>query len=379
MIITMVTNLFANFCILATFVFLSGMISKKLSLTDRPPSLLTGINAGLLFGVFGIILMNYSFQVVPDIYVNLRHLTLVIVSAYVGWFPSLVCAAVLAVSRILFNGVSINTVSTAVTLLLGGLCCSFISTFPWSRLKKMTVGNIACMTLTFIILLLNLGSLRALMDFYPTQLLISLGAGLVIYYIAESIQHSNELFALLEVRATTDYLTGLHNLQQFHRHMDNEIIWSERHQECLSLLAIDIDHFKIINDTYGHPAGDEVLKQLAWRLKSHSHSHDMVSRNGGEEFTVLMPHCSLSQAETSGEKLRRAVEMEPFLLPSGQKIPITVSIGVACYPETVAEADGKLLTHWADQALYDAKNTGRNKVSINSNYSAAAYSMKPAT
>ncbi|WP_052087938.1 diguanylate cyclase [Paenibacillus wynnii] len=379
MMIKIVTSLFANFCILATFVFLSGMLSKRFSLSDRPPSVLTGINAGLLFGVFGIILMNYSFQISPDIFINLRHLTIVIVSAYVGWFPSLICAAVLALGRILFYGVSLNTISTAVTLLLGGLCCSLISVFPWSRLKKMTVGNIACMALTFMILLLNLGSLRDLMDFYPTQLLISLGAGLVIYYIAESIQHSNELFALLEVRATTDYLTGLHNLQQFHRHLDNEIIWSERHQECLSLLAIDIDHFKIINDTYGHPAGDEVLKQLARRLQNHSHSHDIVSRNGGEEFTVLLPHCPLSQAEQSGEKLRKAVENEPFLLPTGQKITITVSIGVACYPETVAEADGKLLSHWADQALYLAKNTGRNKVSVNANYSAAGYSMKPAT
>ena len=378
MIIKMVTTLFANFCILATFVFLSGMISKKLTLTDRPASLLTRINAGLLFGVFGIILMNYSFLAAPDIYVNLRHLTFVIAAIYIGWLPSLICAAVLGISRILFYGISLNTVSTAMTLLIGGLCCSLISILPWSRLRKMTVSNIACMMLTFVILLYNLGSLRALMYFYPIQLFISLGAGLVIYYITESIQHSNEMFSLLEVRATTDYLTGLHNLQQFHRHMDTEMNWAERHQESLSLLAIDIDHFKVINDTYGHPAGDEVLKQLGWRLRTYSHSHDIVSRNGGEEFTVLMPHCPLKQAEKSGEKIRLAVESEGFLLPSGQKIPITVSIGVACYPDNVTEADGRILIHWADQALYQAKNTGRNKVSVNPMYSSASYSTKSA-
>jgi len=364
----MVTSLFANFCILATFIFLSGMISKKLRLTDQPVSLLSRINAGILFGVFGIILMKYSFLVSPDIYVNLRHLTLVIAASYVGWLPTLVCASILAVSRILLYGISLNTVATAVTLLLGGLCCCWISTLPWTRLRKMMTGNIACMVLTFIVLLRNVGSLRELMGFFPLQLLISLGAGLVIYYITESIQHSNEMFALLEVRATTDYLTGLHNLQQFHRHMEHEVTWAERHQESLSLLAIDIDHFKVINDTYGHPAGDEVLKQLGWRLRSHSRSHDIVSRNGGEEFTVLLPHCPLSLAEKTGENIRRAVESEPFLLPTGLMVPITVSIGVACYPETTAEADGGVLTQLADQALYQAKNTGRNKVSVHPYY-----------
>lgn len=365
MMINIVSSLFANFCILSTFVFLSGMLSKKLGLTNKTPSTLTRINAGLLFGVFGIVLMNYSFLVSPDIYINLRHLTLVIAAAYIGWLPTLICAAVLAVSRILIYGISLNTLATALTLLLGGMFCIWISTFPWSRLRKMTVGNLVCMMLAFVILLFNMGSLNSLLEFYPYQLFISLAAGHVIYYLAESILHSNELFTLLEVRATTDYLTGLHNLQQFHRHLDSEINWAERHHESLSLLAIDIDHFKVINDTYGHPAGDEVLRQLARRLKNCSQSHDIVSRNGGEEFAVLLPHCPLTQAEKAGERVRQAVENELFLLPTGQTIPITVSIGVACYPETVAEADGKLLTHWADQALYQAKNTGRNKVSVN--------------
>ncbi|WP_051459397.1 GGDEF domain-containing protein [Paenibacillus zanthoxyli] len=362
MIIKMINSLFANFCILVAFLFLSGMLSKKYAVIGRSNSRGSSIGIGLLFGLFGMILMEYSFPVGPGVYANLRHLTIVIVSAYIGWLPAVICAAVLAISRVLIYGLVDTSVSAFVSLVLIGLCCSGISVLRWSRMRKVMVGNLISMGICLAGFIISLGDLKIIMEFFPLQLGVTLAAGLAVYYIAEYIQRSNDLYAQLEVRAATDYLTNLNNLHQFHRHLDTEMARAERHGESLSLLLIDIDHFKNINDTYGHPAGDAVLKQLARRLCNHSRSYDVVSRNGGEEFTILLPDCPLRQAQKAGERIRAAVENDRFLLPSGNKIHLTVSIGAASYPENIQDADGDLLSQYADKALYAAKNSGRNKV-----------------
>ncbi|QWU15955.1 diguanylate cyclase [Paenibacillus sophorae] len=362
MIIKMINSLFANFCILVTFLFLSGMLSKKYAVIGRSTTRASSVGIGLLFGLFGMILMEYSFPVGPGTFANIRHLTIVIVSAYIGWLPAIICAAVLALSRVLIYGLMYSSVTASVSLLLIGLCCSGISALRWSRMRKVMIGNLISMGICFATLVANLGDLKIIMEFFPLQLGVTLAAGLAVYYVAEYIQRSNDLYAQLEVRAATDYLTNLNNLHQFHRHLDTEMARAERHGESLSLLVIDIDHFKIINDTYGHPAGDAVLKQLARRLCNHSRSYDIVSRNGGEEFTILLPDCPLHQAQKAGERIRVAVENDRFLLPSGNKIHLTVSIGAASYPENIQDADGDLLSQYADKALYAAKNSGRNKV-----------------
>ncbi|MDT3425503.1 diguanylate cyclase [Paenibacillus forsythiae] len=362
MIVKMINCLFANFCILVTFLFFSGMLSKKFAVTGRSTSKLLSVGIGLLFGLFGMILMKYSFPVGQGSYANLRHLTIVIVSAYIGWVPAIICAAVLALSRVLFYGLMYSSVSASVSLLLIGLCCSWISTLRWSRMRMVMVGNLIGMGISFTTLATNLGNLETVMEFFPMQLGVTLAAGLAVYCVAEYIQRSNDLYTQLEVRAATDYLTNLNNLHQFHRHLDTEMARAERHGASLSLLVIDIDHFKNINDTYGHPAGDAVLKQLARRLCNHSRSYDIVSRNGGEEFTILLPDCPLQQAQKAGERIRAAVANDRFLLPSGKKVQLTVSIGAASYPENIQDADGDLLSQYADKALYAAKNSGRNKV-----------------
>jgi diguanylate cyclase len=362
LIFNMLTSLFANFCILVTFVFLSGSLSRRYNFSSGTMSPLASVLAGLMFGVFGMILMSYSFPVGPGTYANLRHLAMIIAGAYLGWLPAAVCAVLLSVSRVIFYDITYNSVSAAITLLLCGACCSWISLLSWSRLRKMTVSNLICMAVVFVLLLNNLGSLEAVMQFFPLELVTSLATGLIIYYVAEYIQRSNELFNHLEVRATTDFLTGLNNRQQFQRHLEDELIRATQQQECVSLLAVDIDHFKTINDTYGHPAGDEILVQLARRLFDNARPNDIVSRNGGEEFSVLMPDCTLEKAEQAGERIRAAVDQEMFVLPNGLRVAVTISVGAASCPHVLGAAGIRLLPHHADQALYQAKNTGRNRV-----------------
>src|SRR6202035_2976403 len=125
-------------------------------------------------------------------------------------------------------------------------------------------------------------------------------------------------------------------------------------------MMFDVDHFKAVNDQYGHPAGDDALRQLADRALRCVRSIDLVARLGGEEFVVVMPETNLSAALTVAERLRHSVAAEPFLIQAlGERQPITISIGVAA---AMAGDTVDTLLQRADEALYEAKNGGHKKV-----------------
>jgi two-component system cell cycle response regulator len=127
-----------------------------------------------------------------------------------------------------------------------------------------------------------------------------------------------------------------------------------------AVMMFDIDHFKQVNDRYGHSAGDDVLRELAERSLRQVRSVDLVARVGGEEFVVVMPETNLAGAAVVADRMRLAVADEPFVLGSGEKLPVTISIGVAITAESGESLDALLKR--ADDALYAAKNGGRNRV-----------------
>jgi two-component system cell cycle response regulator len=161
--------------------------------------------------------------------------------------------------------------------------------------------------------------------------------------------------------ALTDELTGLYNRRYLFAHLD-ELIGRVNHDGFgAALLLFDIDHFKAVNDTHGHAAGDDVLRDLAARAMNTVRSVDLVARLGGEEFVVVMPETGLAIAAAVAERLRLAVANEPFTLRAGgEGLRITVSIGATT---AIAGGDGRdRLLKRADEALYDAKAGGRNRV-----------------
>lgn len=161
---------------------------------------------------------------------------------------------------------------------------------------------------------------------------------------------------LLATQSRTDTLTGLKNRRAFIERFETEIRRVQRHDEPLSLLMLDVDHFKGYNDTFGHPAGDQVLRQLATLLLEGVRSTDLVARYGGEEFVILLPDTNLEGARLLAERCRYRVELADW--PERR---VTVSIGVATLG--VGTAAGNELLEAADRALYDAKRAGRNRVS----------------
>jgi two-component system cell cycle response regulator len=161
--------------------------------------------------------------------------------------------------------------------------------------------------------------------------------------------------------AITDQLTGLHNRRYMGRHLNTLISGAEKSGKPIAFLILDIDHFKSVNDTYGHDIGDEVLREFAGRIAANVRGIDLACRYGGEEFVVVMPETDMELASTVAERLRRSVETSPFAISRApHSLNITISIGIASSQGTGDSADG--LLHRADQALYRAKREGRNRV-----------------
>ena len=156
----------------------------------------------------------------------------------------------------------------------------------------------------------------------------------------------------------TDALTFLPNRRQIIRDLKNEALFSDRYGTQFSFSMVDIDHFKKINDTYGHAVGDDVLRKLGSELRNHIRYPDTIARYGGEEFLIVLPHSTLKAASEQAERLCRHVRS--LLIKSGeQEIAITVSIGLAQYK--IQKEDWEALLNRADAALYQAKNGGRDR------------------
>jgi diguanylate cyclase (GGDEF)-like protein len=172
-----------------------------------------------------------------------------------------------------------------------------------------------------------------------------------------------ELREKLRVQAMRDALTGLYNRRYLEEALARELRRSARSQRPLSLLIVDIDHFKQVNDRHGHDVGDEVLCAVAHLLESTARAEDVVCRLGGEEFVVISPEADVGGGAVLAERLRGAVRaLEGAALPAALTQPVTVSIGVASAPQHAADAAALLKA--ADAALYDAKRAGRDRVGL---------------
>ncbi len=163
--------------------------------------------------------------------------------------------------------------------------------------------------------------------------------------------------------ALTDELTSLYNRRYFNTTMDSLLKQAAVSQKSTALIMIDIDHFKKINDTYGHDEGDKILIDVAKRLQRSVRDCDLVVRLGGEEFVVMMPDTRIGIGLHVAERLRQSIEKQPFDLLSGKTLDVTVSVGISCTQGKTDYTRERLLKI-ADEALYKAKHSGRNRVVV---------------
>lgn len=166
----------------------------------------------------------------------------------------------------------------------------------------------------------------------------------------------------LEKLSITDYLTGIYNIRYFYHRIAQEFSRCQRYASAISCLMLDIDHFKKINDIYGHKVGDQVLREFAAALKKHSRKSDVLARYGGEEFILLLPETGPEGVVAEAERIRLCIEEHRFKSLKGSRA-ITVSVGIATYPDPRIKTCDDLIA-CADTALFTAKNSGRNQVSV---------------
>ncbi|MCK4893946.1 MAG: diguanylate cyclase, partial [Calditrichia bacterium] len=173
--------------------------------------------------------------------------------------------------------------------------------------------------------------------------------------------HNSQSFEQIKALSYTDEMTGLHNYRFFIMRLKEEIARAKRNDSPLALLILDVDFFKNYNDALGHPAGDEILRQLSDILKAIVRDNDIVARYGGEEFAMILPSTDKKGAGILANRLRKKIEKYKFphqeIQPNGT---LTISIGIALYPENAIDRDDVVVA--ADRALYYAKERGRNRV-----------------
>ena len=234
--------------------------------------------------------------------------------------------------------------------------------FPNAPAQLQSIAQVPLLRNRRIIGSLNLGSVDA------TRFTAALGTDFIEHMasiIAICLENviSNEM---LKYIGLTDSLTGVYNRRYIDRRLLEEIGRARRQAYRISCMYIDIDHFKLVNDSVGHQGGDEVLREVASRIKAELRISDALGRFGGEEFVVLLIDADLDSATMVAQRIRASIANIPFELSSGELMPVSVSIGVATLDDFerdhAIEGVAQQLVAQADSALYQAKETGRNRV-----------------
>ncbi|MFQ5901845.1 MAG: diguanylate cyclase [Thermodesulfobacteriota bacterium] len=186
--------------------------------------------------------------------------------------------------------------------------------------------------------------------------------------LQNELRKSNEelkrLLEKVELMAITDPLTGLYNRRRFYESLKKEFAFSKRYKHPVSCIMLDIDHFKKINDTYGHQAGDLILKGLSDIMKRNIRETDMVARYGGEEFIILLPHTMKKDALKVADNMINKVREKVFDLGNDKTLKITISMGISSITDFKQDANQESMIKTADSALYTAKETGRDRIEV---------------
>ncbi|HVR20310.1 MAG TPA: GGDEF domain-containing protein [Polyangiaceae bacterium] len=192
---------------------------------------------------------------------------------------------------------------------------------------------------------------------------LGVGGGSTIFKFSLMDEFEEGVLRTLFDLAQRDPLTGLHNRRYFDDRLLSEFLFAERHDASLGFLFIDIDHFKRVNDTHGHPMGDAVLKLVSRSIQKMMRPEDVLARYGGEEFTVLVRASSVRNLEILGARICHRIHALAFVL-SSQGVGVTVSIGVSCMDTDRRFDSARALLAAADEALYEAKANGGNRVCV---------------
>lgn len=340
-----------------------SMIAIAFGTFERLPlsTLWRSILEGVLFGIGAIAAMLAPAQLADGVLVDLRSIIVGLGAAFAGW-PGAIVSLMLAGSFRLWLGGP-----TAIAGAFGIVYAAAIGVV-WAKHIRRPGRTPAAQFVLFGLMLsahvVFLYAVPTLKADEVTELWLFFGVACMLATVTLGTLMCRERHFLLRERtlrqdSATDALTGLLNRRAFDQIMDQRMAEEVLGRRSFSLLIVDADHFKAVNDTYGHKVGDEVLKSLANALTASLRQEDVAARLGGEEFGVILRTANHDEAARVAERIRARIADEA-IEANGRSIRVTVSIGVATSSD--CEASAKVLFEAADQALYRAKQSGRNRI-----------------
>ncbi|GHF54188.1 diguanylate cyclase [Deinococcus metalli] len=342
----MLTTLFLNLCILTSCAFMLGFTYRRWPVQGRGPWFWAR-SAGL--AATGLLLMQFPATVVPGVFADLRAVPVVFTVLHSGPVAGLAVALPLMLYRLHLGGIGapIMVLSTISMLLVGTVVRRLDSMpgFEVSWRRRVTRSLLTLLPNGVGLLLLPNGQTLFAQTYLPL-LLLSLAGYVVVMMIVDSRLTTLRLLSTLEGQALLDPLTDVANRRQFEHDLPGLTVGD-------AVVMVDIDHFKALNDTYGHPMGDAALREVAQRLRGELRGGDRAYRYGGEEFAVILRDVGATSLPVVAERLRAAVGRDPL---SSVDVPVTVSVGAAL----MVTGDPRQVVGRADQALYQAKAAGRN-------------------
>lgn len=355
----MILTIFQNFCILITAIVFTLHYLRNHGLKQHT-RLSFWIFMGVVAGGVAMVLLKSSVVVDPinHIVLDFRYVPVFLVSIYGGWIPTMIATLIIAAYRLVINGISTVSIWMALATLLTGLAYSLIQ-----RIKRPAINRIAWALIAHSIIMLCTSFLVTndpgirFFTLWTHLLSMYLGSYLGYRYIEYGISEI-KLHDQLKSEASTDFLTNLFNRRRFQDELNVNLQRCLRKGEPMSLMFLDIDRFKTVNDIYGHASGDDVLREFAKVLVRTCRVYDGIYRVGGEEFAVILQDCTPAQTMEIAERIRANVAEHEYHLEK-KKVKVTTSIGITSYR---AGMDSKKMSDLADDALYQAKNAGRNQV-----------------
>lgn len=306
---------------------------------------------GLLLTFYPVPIAGYAIQ--------LSFVPLLFLGRYTNGFYTFISAMIIALV-----GYFVLTMPLvfAIALIIIAAVASTVGPF----IKYNHIIAIQILNVISIVILLLIAWLAPSYDILEVLYMVPLSivATLVTAVFYVDLHHFFSLIERYENEETIDYLTGLGNVKEFDRHLNEVSNKAQQQFQSLALLLIDIDGFKDVNDEHTHSAGDAVLKQMAHLLENYVPKQTKIFRNGGEEFSVVLRNYSLDECVKLAESIRVAVEKSSFHLPDKTVIKLSVSIGVGYLTDDAYKSQRKVFKD-ADDMLHVAKNEGRNKVMFN--------------
>lgn len=363
----MVNSFIINICIMVALAALSFHTYRNAIKVIEQHPIATKIMIGIIGGFTGFLLMINTITVGPTVIIDFRNVIVILCAVFGGPIAAFLSAIIMGILRFSIMDLLQSTIAVLVELLCIAIGSSIISmrsaSFRWKWIAGFFLNIVVSTAVLTVILMKSPGPdlSKVLFYYFAGSLIMTVVLYVIIEYYLDFANHYERLTG----ESTKDSLTGLNNVRAFDSELNKAIDRCSRTGEQLAFLALDIDFFKKVNDNYGHVAGDEVLKGLANLLVETCRVFDILSRNGGEEFTVILQDCPSQYAMVVAERIRKAVEETEFKVNNNTVIHITISIGIAAYPDSTDNPDN--LREYADRALYNAKESGRNKVVIYNN------------